>query len=412
MFLLLMTFLSSLALASNCRETLSYSEILDRSVTNSIELNLKSSEIEIVEGYIQDAEKIYNPELEHFTTNGNQSGDNNITSETRLWFNFQLGNKRQRKGDVFEVQKEMTKTQLEFMRLVLKKEIFLGFLRSKQILFSYERISTIKDLIESLINRYKKIKYLTPEQIVEKNSLEISVTNLDLQRTELRNELELINRFFQRMIRSECEVELMVKNHKAHNKWPDLKLKPYQGRNALELKLADLALNKSQYELKREEAMVWPDLKIGPMWQLNKLGNYEYSLFGIGLTFPIPSFNLNKGMKQVSSASILRNEKNLNYLIEQKRKEFEFRVKRYMDIQAELKDFTRLNYFSDILVETRSLFKRGLISIPIFLSYKNELLEVITRSQSLESAMAQHLMEIYILNNEPLEPMGTNYLAI
>ncbi|WP_408098979.1 TolC family protein [Peredibacter sp. HCB2-198] len=412
MLIFLLSILSLMAFGETCTETLTIGEILNRSITHSIDINLKTDEIDIIRGHIIDAEKIYNPELEHFTTDGKQQGKTTIASETRLWFNFQLGNKRKYKGEVFRTQKDITKAELEYMRLVLKKELFLAFIRNKQILNYYTRIDNIHNLIESFINRYQSIKFLTPEQKIEKNSLEISVVNLDLHKAELKNEIELIGRFFQRMIRSECEITLKINNPTNHNEWPEIQSKTYKGENSLELKLADLALSKSKFELKREEAMVWPDLKIGPMWQFNRLGSLDYNLYGVGLIFPIPSFNLNQGMKQASRASITRNQKRYDYMLEQKRKEFDFRVKRYTDVLKEMKDYRKLNEFGDIIKETRSLFNRGLISIPIFLSYKNEFLEVLTRSQNLENILAQHLMEIYIINNEPLEEIGNSYLAI
>lgn len=101
-------------------------------VNQNIHLILKNLEIDSIDGLILDAQKIINPELEHFTTAGNQFGDRNVTSESRIWFNLQLGDKRNKRSRVFEAEKAIGKAELELLKITFQKEIFLGILRYKQ----------------------------------------------------------------------------------------------------------------------------------------------------------------------------------------------------------------------------------------------------------------------------------------
>ena len=128
-----------------------------------------------MEGQIEESHKIYNPEFEHFTTTGDQQGRNNITSESRIWFNLQLNNKRAKKARVAEVDKEIGNVELEVLRLQLKQEIFLAILRFKQIQRETGAVENLSDVVDNFVQRYKRVGFLTPEQRVEVGSLELSL---------------------------------------------------------------------------------------------------------------------------------------------------------------------------------------------------------------------------------------------
>ncbi|MGE3611422.1 MAG: TolC family protein [Bacteriovoracaceae bacterium] len=131
--LALVTTLISLSHAEVCSHIYTPHHLYNEAMKRSIHLEIKELENKALEGQITDASKIFNPEFEHFTTTGDQFGKTNVTSESRIWFNIQLNDKRSKKTRVAEAQKELGQVELEHLRLKLKQEIFLAILRFKQI---------------------------------------------------------------------------------------------------------------------------------------------------------------------------------------------------------------------------------------------------------------------------------------
>lgn len=118
--LLILLAMTSVSYAEVCSHIYTPHHLYEEAMKRNIHLEIKELETKAIEGQIIDAQKIYNPEFEHFTTSGNQFGRNNITSESRIWFNLQLNNKRQKKTRVAEAEKEFGQVEFELLRLKLK----------------------------------------------------------------------------------------------------------------------------------------------------------------------------------------------------------------------------------------------------------------------------------------------------
>lgn len=385
--------------AKECVAEWEVSKIFQEAMDKQIDVQLLQKEGGMIDGYIRNAEKITNPELEHFTTTGDQYGQNNVTSETRLWFHLQTNNKRHKRGDVFRADRKINEVNVMVQQTRLVREIFLTILRNKQLLDEQTRLKTIHEVIDDLLTKYQKVDFLSAEQSLEKGSLEIANEELELNQIQLQNELAGINKYFQTITRAECRVVLTLTRNSRLNTWPDLQDLTFVPEKSLFTKLSELALEKSKLEFRREQAMAYPDLRIGPMWQLNKLANQESNLFGVGLIIPIPSFDLNQGMKQATSINIDRSQKRLDFNEGEMVREFNLNHRRYMALYKQVMDFRKKENFQAQILENKSLFKRGLVSIPLFLTYKREQLGLINKVHYLELDLAAYLSDLYILNN-------------
>lgn len=388
--------------ANECAAEWEIPKLFSEAMNRQIEVELLKKEGAMIDGYITNAEKISNPELEHFTTTGDQFGKTNLTSESRLWFHIQTYNKRKKKGDVFRADKDMNALNVKVSQTRLVREVFLLVLRNKQLLDEQERLKSVHDVIDDLLTKYRKVDFLSAEQSLEQGSLAIANEEIELNLIQLQNELAGLNKHYQTLTRSECRIELHLPRKDRINFWPDLKNLTFAPEQSLFTKLSELALQKSKLEFTREEAMAYPDLRIGPIWQLNKLGSQDYSLFGVGLIIPIPSFDLNEGMKQVTSVGIERSQKRKSFNDEEMVREFDLNHRRYMALYKQVMDFRKLENFQAQILENRNLFKRGLVSIPLFLTYKREQLGLINKVHSLELDLAAYLSDLYILNNQSL----------
>lgn len=400
---MILMFFSSSAFTQECIHPYEPQELMTEALKKEILFELKEKEIASMDGFITDAYKIYNPDFEHFTTTGNQFGKQNITSESRIWFNLQLANKRDKKADVIRAEKEISQAQLQLLKIKLRKEYFLALLRFKQIQNEMLSVTNLQEVVGDFIGRYTKVSFLSAEQKVEKGSLEMSNNDLTLLEAKLKNESELILRFFQRALREECEIEIVSKDMVKQNNWPKMKETTFKADESLAFKVSQLGIKKSEYELIREDAKKYPDLKVGPVWQLNKLGNLEYSTVGLSFIIPLPFFDRNQGLRSVAQINVNRQKLESDYTRQQISKEFDFRRKNYSELKSKLSKVKELDKYNHLLSEYRALFKRGLITIPNFLSYKREFLNLTSEVHEIESSMADHLVEIYVINNEPID---------
>jgi hypothetical protein len=178
--------------------------------------------------------------------------------------------------------------------------------------------------------------------------------------------------------------------------WP--KVSEVNVDNSLHLKLDELVLKKTEYEFAREEAKKVPDLKIGPVWQLNRLGNQEFNIFGLGFIMPLPFTDRNQGMRQVSEVNVRRAKLEADFNRGQRDIELDFRKKRYHELLEHLAVSGDLTKYNDLVLEYKSLFRRGLISIPSFLAFKRELTNLVVEVHTLEQELASHYLQIYHLS--------------
>lgn len=392
-FFLVISF--TLAIAQECPEALNPYDLFAASEKTDIRILLQDLKIDSYTGLANDAGKIFNPDLEHFTTTGDQFGRMNVTSETRIWFNLQLNDKRRLKERVVLKEQEMEKTQRELVLLRLKKELFHGVIRTKQILRELTSITNLENVLEDLVSRYQKIGFLSPEQRVEFGALELALREVHLRRASLKNEQGLLDRFFQRVLNKNCHVKLTVEVRR-DIRWPVHP--PTSQELSLHAKLDELALSKSEYELDREEAKKVPDLKVGPVWQLNRLGQQEYNIFGLAFVMPMPFTDRNQGLRQSTEMLVRRAKLEADFNRGQRALEIDFRKERYSELLTHLRGAGDLDRYDNLVAEYKGLFRRGLISIPSLLAFKRELMNLLIEVHGLEQELAGHFLELHYLS--------------
>ena len=394
-----------------CTNTYTPQALYKEGIKKNIHLLLKDMEIQAIDGLIEDARKIINPELEHFTTAGNQFGDRNTTSESRIWFNLQLGNKRNKRGQVAMAEKEFSQAELKQLEIQFKKEIFLGILRYKQISRELGFVINLYEMVEKLSLRYQKVGYLTPEQEVEAGTLNISRKELEFRQASLENESLLIRRFFQKMINEQCDVNVALNESLPHTSWPDLEHFAYEPDRSINFKMDQILIKKSQFVFDRENAQKYPDLKVGPVWQLNKLGNREFNIFGVGFILPLP-FERNQGLRSHAQMNLERAKRTEEFNKTQREKEFIFRMESYQRLRTKLLAENDMEAYSAMTVKYNRLFKRGLLSTGSFLNFKRELLNLAVKVHEVETDLATHLMELYRLNDKSTDGFVAKVLRL
>ncbi len=399
------------AMARECSVQFNAYGLIQEALDKQIDVELLKKQGGMIDGYIRHAEKFLNPELEHFTTTGPQYGSYNITSETRLWFHLQTWGKRHKRGAVVRADKSINDINVLVEETRVVRALFLTMLRHKQIEEEKERLDSIREVIGDLLQKYKKVGFLSAEQTLEKGSLEIADEELSLNITQLSNEHQGIKKYYQTITRSECEVDLELRKSK-QNVWPDLNGVRYIPEQSMFTKLSELALEKSKLQFRYEQAMAIPDVKVGPIWQLNEFNRREYNIFGVGIIIPLPVFDRNQGLKSAASIDIERSQKRLDFNQQEMDREFKLNHRRYMNLFKQIMDFRKDQNLKAQLLTNRDLFKRGLISIPLFLTYKREQVGLINKMNTLELDLGSYLSEIFIINNVPLATEGTKVLSL
>ena len=402
---------SSLVCAEVCESQMNARELFAKAIDRQIDVESLRKESGVIDGYIQHAGKLPNPELEHFTTSGQQWREHNITQETRLWFHIQTNNKRQKRADVYRTEKEMNEINIRFEQTKVARNLFLTILRHRQLLDEQERLNSFHDIIKELTVKYDRVEHLAAEQTFESASLDLAKEEIEFNQIQLQNELLGIRKYYQTVTQAECPVDLLLPA-KNHNRWPDLSSVGFKSSLSFLTKLSELALEKSELEFKREQANAYPDIRIAPMWQYNELGAKPYNLFGVGFVVPLPIVDRNQGLKAATLANVERNKKRLDFNEQEIIREFNLNHQRYTALQKDVMQFQKKFDFQALMLKKKELFRRGLVSIPLFLTYKREQVGLINKVHMLELDLGNYLSEVLIINGAPLIDESMKVLSL
>lgn len=164
---------------------------------------------------------------------------------------------------------------------------------------------------------------------------------------------------------------------------------------------AKLLAARSNYELAKSNA--YSDLKIGPMYEFAKADSQKDHAFGLSLTFDIPIFNTNDGMKAKGLAEVKRAEFDMRYQ----------EVDLKMDLNNWLAKYKRYKSVYQRMVSTSSLekkhkrietlFQRGVISTGLVIEAHRQLVDFTNRRNDYELGAVEALWNIYLLRGSILK---------
>ncbi len=362
----------------------SYGALANCNIKNSQELFniIKEGHPEIK--YNESLEKAYsetlnissqlpNPEFEASREEGKSlEGDTSVTS-LALSFPIELGGKRSARK-IYAINS--TNMNKQILRLSSEDAYIKAILIAYRLRQVYELLPIYKEALDSL-NKILKIKLkrksLSPEEEVEKETLGLATNDYRLKISRLKSEREKISRELSLSMGRDCRI--------SRGSLPlDVDLtKDFSDKNDFEksaqLLQAKESLNAARAKLELEKSQAFPDMKIGPTLEVERVRGRDYKSYGISVSIGLPVFNLNSGGRKKASRELHSSELNHKHVKRHVMIELESEIEKYNTFRESLKTIASRDELEKKHMRIEKLFKRGVISTSMIIESHRQLIE-------------------------------------
>ncbi len=344
-------------------------QILEKISMNHPELATLSSQAQVFDSSVDEASQAPNPIL-NFTSNHGSSSN----SETmgNLLYVFELGGKQSSRVDLASAKGELGK-------LKSKNRADEVLIQSSLMISRLKQVSTLISLYQESLqvfikmrNSLKRNRQLSPEQKIQLDIVDMEVSKHRLKISDLIIEKTKLDNLIGFYAKSNCKIDM------------DLESKPLVAPQNVEHSQAISSdYREMQYEtrwteqkISFEKSRVYPDLKIGPSFQIEEELGRRVDRFGLSLKVDLPIINWNRGGRQRASNEYRLLKTQLSF----KKEENEVVVENLLATYKTTFDTLRMIPNKKDLLEKHHrierLFLRGLISIPSMIDGHDQLLSL------------------------------------
>jgi cobalt-zinc-cadmium efflux system outer membrane protein len=288
---------------------------------------------------------------------------------------------------------EVSKNQLEVTKEDVIEQVLLNI---HHIMHVHETLIVNKEILQSLskvISALKRRPALNPEQ-------EASLMNFKLQEGEVRNIIALLED-------EEEEILLFFALNGGYSKSDVLKVMEDHGhslevsrsKEGLSLNLLRLGLETklAEKELKLQNAIVYEDISIGPIFMNEDFKTDSEKLFGVAVNIPLPLWQSNGAGKAMARTS-LRNSK-LQYNLFKEKEDLHKRslLERIDNLKENLKLLPKEEELMKTHLRVERLYSQGLISPSSFLDSHRIWRDVTSSKLELEEKILKLKISYYRL---------------
>ena len=394
--------LSAHGAGSTCGNLFRAHQIFECALENHPLILQAQASLEQSSHLIEIAQQRPNPEFDSDQAFG-RSEDRAVLN-TNLSFNhiFELGDKRSSRIAKASAEIEIMDAGLLQSKEEAALETAVTLFRLRQIRTEMfvirEALQTFAELKTHLLARHR----ITPEQSVilttfklVESDYKISLAQLDGEEGSLRMKISFI---LGRTVKPEGTQLPSVKTG-----WPHFSLNEPESilRGSQMLKWsAELKL--AEREVSLAESSAWPNLKVGPVYQINTQGGVSYQAFGFNLSAELPIYQRNEGGKAFAESGVDRLKV---YRLNGIRKLLNDRGQEIFRYQAALEAFKANSALSNVNRhhgQMETLFKSGLIQSANVIETHRQLVDLTRNVNRQELAAVEALWKLYALEGRIL----------
>jgi hypothetical protein len=394
--LILMTCISTFASTVQCDAETPLNWILNEADSNHPRILLERLNLEKVAANEAEAGKRINPELEHFSVWGKEFGAVNVyMNESRLWFTLQLANKRQKKLTEWARDLDMAKHDEVMLRQSLLKDLWLNFFRIHQINEEIELKNILIGQLNTILNQYKKRKFLSPDQSLEERIFTMVVDNLTLTLSQLNRERLTILSFFREITGYKCHITKIALEAN-HIKWPSLdSIKKLNESDYLQIQKVQHELDLNLAQVNVANAKGTPDLRLTPVIQSFGDKDVFHSAYGLAFVLPLAIFDRNQSDRAKTLLTQKYTEKRLEITKSKEEHFFDFKMQEYKNSLVVLNEVEVIDASLKRFKNVSQAYIEGKLSISNIVEFCRQLDEIQHRYHQGESILMTTLMELY-----------------
>lgn len=394
---LLLSFLLSTGIQAQCNIN-SPSELLEMIKKNHPSISINKSKGHALEKSIDFADQTPNPELDAESTVGDSIEGNVYTTAVTLKHTFELGGK---KGARVDVAKSNYKLGMAVARFENEDSLIDSIKRMHRLRQIYELIPLYEESLgafNKILKTLKRRSSISPEQRVERETLELVTNDYKLKMSQLNSEKIKLSKHLTFFTGTNCIIprnslpnEVNLSESFDNNKKTDLYSKLNYAKSALELAQAN-------YELEKSNS--YPDLKIGPTFEYEKLNVSNTKTIGIALTFDLPIFNINGGGRAKAAKEIIVASSQLKNIKLESELDLESWISTYRRYKDSLLTITSKEELEKKHTRIEALFKRGIISTSLVIESHRQLIEFSNTRFEFEIGAVEALWYIYKMKGQ------------
>jgi len=153
-------------------------------------------------------------------------------------------------------------------------------------------------------------------------------------------------------------------------------------------------------ELNREKSLAYSDLLVGPIVGYESRGADQFVSAGIGVTFNAPFLNTNEGGKLEASRNLMAQRKVARNNISLLKIKLRKLLKIYHQSLKTYQEMPSLSQITTFHTEAESLFRRGVVSIPMTIESHRQYVDYMDSRFETENDILKAIKEIYLITGK------------
>lgn len=338
--------------------------------------------------------QLSNPEAEVQSVFGQNLGDQQMQTQISLVQPLELGGRRSARIKEGEAKRDQAVADVREVQSGVIIQTVLNLHRLRQLVREKASIDEAIRAFGRLASQHRSRPRLPPEQEVSLAVFEMAEADYRIRKSVLVQEEREIGHFFH-IATGHALDEIVTLLPMAPSVWPEVteqaqSLGPSPS-------LAKLVTNQgfAVAELERARAESWPDLRVGPMIQLQADGGLRSQLYGFQLNMPLPFLSLNGAAREYATVGVASSERTIEL---QKRFESHERaeqVRVYRGAVQALKEAGSIQSIEKRHQKIEGLSLRGLVSSSLVIEAHRQLIELEKNIHERELKSLSSLWQIY-----------------
>lgn len=346
------------------------------------------------------ARRLPNPELGTKTTFG-VGGDHSLGAEISLAQPIELGGKRSSRVERALAENESLDSEV----IKAKEEVVIGTILSLYRLRHAREEKQIADetllTFQRILKQFHGRPQLTPEQRVGLDVFQMAQADYELRKSTLESTEKSLEKSLSLATGQPMEGKTGILPARKID-WPDLQDVPSAISHS-SMRLMEANVKVARAELSSAQSLSWPDVRLGPTYEMQPEGGTSRHALGFNLSFSIPILNGNGAGREYAAQGVQRAEQSLALLKMELTNDREVHLIRYRGAVAALNKIAPLVSHGSARLETESLVERGLVPSSLVIETKRQVLEFAKSRNEQELVAIEALWRIYALEGRLLK---------
>lgn len=368
----------------------SLSSVLNEISKNHPVISTTNQRKKVLGSEVDLASQVPNPILNFTSNHGSSQGVGGSETTGNLLYVFEMGGKQSSRIGLAQANEKLGQVRIQNQTDQILIESSLMVNRLGQVESLLKLYNESLQVFEKMGRTLSRNKQLSPEQRIQLDIVDMEVSKHRLRISDLENEFNQISTHLVFYVGQSCTIDIEAKEQEMPTP-SSLNINQAQSPELRELEWQSKALTKSVSE---EDAKAYPDLKIGPSFQIEDQGVQSVNRFGLSLKVDLPFLNRNQGGRALAKNRQKLSQTQLSFKQKENNVYLQSLMASYKTIYDTLKKVPKKQELLEKHHRIEQLFLRGLISIPTMIDGHDQLLTLMEQRDAQESQGLDSFLKI------------------